>query len=230
MVEKRVLEEMNAELLKPFAEAEVQLVLKQMDANTAPGSDGLPPLFYKQFWGKIGQEVTKAVLSVLNIGNIPTNLNHTFITLIPKVQSPVKVSEFRPISLSNVLYKLIAEVLANRLKPLLPKLISETQSAFMSERLITDNIIISHETLHYLKEKRKGKMGYMALKLDMSKAYDRVEWVYLERIMEKMGFSHRWINLISMCIRSVTYSVMLNGQPHGLITPSRGLRQGDRRP
>ena len=67
----------------------------------------------------------------------------------------------------------------------------------------------------------------MALKLDMSKAYDCVEWVYLKRIIEKMGFSRRWINMISMCIRSVTYSIMLNGQPHGLITPTRGLRQGD---
>ena len=117
---------MNAELLKPFVEAEVQPALKKMDANTAPGPDGLSPLFYKQFWGKIGWEVTEAVLSVLNIGTIPSNLNHTFITLIPKIQSPRKVSENRPISLSNVLYKLIAKVLANRLKPLLPKLISET--------------------------------------------------------------------------------------------------------
>ena len=145
-----------------------------MDANTALGSDGLPPLFYKQFWGKIGREVTEAVLSVLNTGNIPTNLNHTFITLILKVQIPRKVYEFRPISLSNVLYKLIAKVLANRLKPLLPKLISKTQSAFMSERLITDNILIAHEMLHYLKEKRKGKMGYMALKLDISKTYNQI--------------------------------------------------------
>lgn len=119
--------------------------------------------------------MSEVVLSVLNSGTPPLNLNHTFISLIPKIKSPRKVTEFRPISLCNVLYKLIAKVLANRLKPMLPIPISETQSAFMSERLITDNILIAHETLHYLKTKRTGKMGYMSMKLDMSKAYDRVE-------------------------------------------------------
>ncbi|XP_050281349.1 uncharacterized protein LOC126722235 [Quercus robur] len=185
----KVSAEMNEVLLKPFVEDDVKHTLKQMDANTAPGSDGLPPLFLQT--------------------------------------CPRKVSDFRPISLSNVLYKLIAKVLANCLKPLLPNLILETQSTFLSECLITDNVLIAHETLHYLKEKRSGKMGYMALKLDMWKAYDRVEWVYVERIMEKIGFSPRWINLIAACIRTVTYSIMLNGQPFGWITPTSGLRQGD---
>ena len=136
-------------------------------------------------------EVSEVVLSVLNSGMIPVNLNHTCISLIPKIKSPKKVFDFRPISLSNVLYKLIAKVLANRLKPLLSNLISETQSAFMSERLIIDNIPIAYETLDYLKTKRTSKLGYMSLKLDMSKAYDRVEWVYLEKIMEKKGFNRK---------------------------------------
>lgn len=166
-------------------------------------------------------------LNALNSGTILDNINHTFLTLIPKVQSPRKVIDFRPISLSNVLYKLIVKVLANQLKPILPDLVSKTQSVFMSERLITYNVLIAYETLHCLKSKRSGRMGYMALKLNMSKVYDHVEWDYLESIMAKMGFSNRWISLISSCIHIVTYLIMLNGQPHGLIKPSRGLRQGD---
>ena len=130
-----------------------------MDAETAPRQDGFPLLFYKQYCDKVGMEVLEVMLTVLNSGTIPANLNHTFLTLIPKMQSPRRVTDFRPISLSNVLFKLIAKVIANHLKPLLPNLISETQSAFMLERLITDNILITHETLYYLKSKRtrKGK-------------------------------------------------------------------------
>ena len=122
---------MNDKLLKPFVEKEVKHALKQMDANTVPGPDGLPPLFYKQFWGKIGKRVSKAILAILNSGTIPINLNHTFITLIPKIQSPRKVLDFRPIGLSIVLYKLIAKFLVNCLKLFMPKLISKTQNAFL---------------------------------------------------------------------------------------------------
>lgn len=117
---------MNDELMRPFEAGEVQFALKQMDAETASGSNGFLPLFYKQYWDKVGMEVLEAVLTALNSGTILANLNHTFLNLIPKVQSSQRVTDFRPISLSNVLYKLIAKVLANRLKPLLPNLISET--------------------------------------------------------------------------------------------------------
>ena len=222
-----VTNEINEGLNRPFEPSEVQGALKQMKAGTAPGPDGPPPLFYKQYWGKVGQEVTSAVLAALNVGIVRSQLNHTFLTLIPKIHSPRKVIDFKPISLSNVLYKIVAKVVANRLKILLPKLISEHQSAFISGRLIIDNILIAHETLHHLKSKRSSRMGYMALKLDMRKAYDRVEWVFLEKIILKMGFNARWVSTIMACIKSVSYSILLNGQPHGHIVLDRGLRQGD---
>jgi len=117
--------------------------------------------------------------------------------------------------------------MCERLKKILPLIISDTQGAFVSGRVITDNIIIAHELIHALRTNDAVSKEFMAIKTDMSKAYDRVEWCFLERLMEKMGFDHRWIKWISCCIRSVTYTVLLNEQSHGYIKPDRGLRQGD---
>jgi hypothetical protein len=154
-------------------------------------------------------------------------INATNIALIPKVKTPNSVSEFRPISLCNVLYKIVSKVLANRLKVTLPMVISPNQSAFLPGRLITDNILAAYETLHTMQTRLWSKVGFMGIKLDMSKAYDRVEWDFLEAVMVKMGFAERWISLIMACVRSVTYSIVVNGVPVGNIKPTRGLRQGD---
>ena len=123
------------------------------------------------------------MLNTLNTGIMPPGLNETFICLIPKVKSPQKITEFHPISLCNVSYKIISKVLANRLKKILADVINESQSAFVAERQITDNVLVAFETMHCINGKRKGKEALMALKFDMSKAYDMVEWWYLEVIM-----------------------------------------------
>ncbi|XP_062150081.1 uncharacterized protein LOC133858622 [Alnus glutinosa] len=137
------------------------------------------------------------------------------------------VKDYRPISLCNVVYKLISKVLANRLKTVLPLIISPEQSAFIPGRLITDNIIVAFETLHTMDTRLKGKDGFMAVKLDMSKAYDRLECNFLEAMLWKLGFAERWIRLLMTCVRSVSYALLINGQPHGHIISSRGIRQGD---
>ena len=226
-VHKVVTVEMNNSLTREFKAEEVEQAIKQMAPSKAPGPDGMPPIFYQKYWHVVGNDVTLAVLSCLNSGSLLKSINHTFITLIPKVKSPEKVTDFRPISLCNVIYKLVAKVLANRLKLILPQIVSDSQSAFVPGRLITDNVLIAFETLHHMHHNKVGREGAMALKLDMSKAYDRVEWCYLEQIMKKMGFHQKWIGLMLACISSVSYSVLINGEPHGNIQPSQGLRQGD---
>ena len=120
----------------------------------------------------IGEDICSAVLDCLNNCKIPKKINCTNITLIPKVKSPELISNFRLTGLCNVVYKIVSKVLANKLKAILPHVISENQSAFQVGKVISDNILMAFETLHYMKHQQKGKTGFMALKLDMSKAYD----------------------------------------------------------
>ena len=157
---------------------------------------------------------------------MPDEVNSTTLVLIPKAKNPQIITNFRPISLCNVIYKLCSKVLPNRLRGFLDEIVSEEQSAFVPRRLITDNVLIAYECTHYLKRK-KGKMGACAVKLDMAKAYDRVEWDYLKRIMLTLGFCDTFVSLIMRCVTSVSLSVRVNGVLTDSFRPSRGIRQGD---
>lgn len=154
-------------------------------------------------------------------------MNDTYIILIPKKKSPTVVGDLRPIALCNVLMKIITKVMANRMKGLLDSVVADTQGAFIPGRLISDNIMISYEIMHYLKGKKVGKDGYMALKLDISNAYDRIEWEVLKAILLKMGFSQWWVHLVLQCVTTVGYSIKHGEYVMDSIQPSRGLRQGD---
>ena len=224
-LQTKVTPQMNQMLDKVFTASEVHVALKQMHSLKAPGPDGMPPLFYQQFWPIVGEVVNKTILDFLNHGLYPPNFNETYIVLIPKVKEPKRVTDFRLISLCNVVFRITSKVIANKLKKILPSIISDTQSAFVHGRLITDNVLVAFETMHHINGRKGGKKGEMALKLDMSKAYDRVEWVCLEKIMAKLGFGEKWRSLIMKCVTSVSYSVKINGKPRGKIIPSRGLRQ-----
>ena len=139
---------MNNRLSADFKAWEIHEVVKQMAPLKAPGPDGMPPIFFQNFWPLVGDEGTASILIFLNTTTFFCHLNRTFISLIPKVKNPELVSEFRPISLCNILYKIFSKVLANRLKKVLPTLITEHQSAFTKSRLISDNIWVAFESLH----------------------------------------------------------------------------------
>lgn len=123
-------------------------------------------------------------------------------------------------------YRIVPKTIANRLKPILSQIIAPTQSAFIPNRLITDNVIIGYECLHKIRHSKGKRNCMVALKLDISKAYERVEWQFLKQTMAKLGFSDKWVSLRMNCITMATFSVIINGSPKGFIQPERGLRQG----
>ena len=143
-VHSKVTDDMQEFLSSEFTAEEVKAALFQMGPTKAPGPDGMNALFYQKFWHVVGNNVVLAVLDFLNNGNMLLDINHTNIVLIPKVKNPERMSEFRPISLCNVIYKIISKVLANRLKQVLLQIISPTQSAFVLGRLITDNVLVAY--------------------------------------------------------------------------------------
>ncbi|CAA7030928.1 unnamed protein product [Microthlaspi erraticum] len=226
-VPKKVTPEMNQFLTKPPSNEEIHQAIKEMNPDKAPDPDGITSLFYQKYWEVTAKDVIAMVKHFFSMESLDTRLNMTNICLIPKTERPRDMTEFRPISLCTVSYKIISKILSNRLKRHLPKIISETQSAFVARRLITDNILIAQEAFHALRTNSMCKAKFVAIKTDMSKAYDRVEWSFLQALMLKLGFANSWVRWIMLCISSVSYQVLINGEAKGKILPSRGLRQGD---
>jgi len=173
--QSRVTETMNAELIKEVSDVEIMTAAFSVKGSSAPGEDGLTGVFYQRFWHIVGPGLTAEIQEFFRSSIMPEGWNHTQISLLPKIVNPSRMKDMRPISLCSVQYKIISKILCNRLKIILPEIISETQGAFVSGRIISDNIIIAHEMIHGLRTSTKVAEGWMAIKTDMSKAYDRVE-------------------------------------------------------
>uniref|UniRef100_A0A803PJ09 Reverse transcriptase domain-containing protein n=1 Tax=Cannabis sativa TaxID=3483 RepID=A0A803PJ09_CANSA len=217
----------HSKFRQTVTEEEVKKTVFQMHPDKSLGPDGMTPAFYQKCWSIVGNDVVKVVKKFFDTREFEEGCGDAHIVLIPKKKNPEDMTQLRPIALCNVVYKIITKVLVNRMKPFMDLIVSDTQSAFIPGRLISDNVLISFEVLHYLKRKRKGKEGFMALKLEMSKAYDRIEWKFLEEILHKIGFDTWWIRLLMKCVTLARYIVTHGGREMGPISPSRGIRQGD---
>ena len=148
---------MNLALLQAFQAIEIKKALKQMHPFMAPSPDGMPPLFYQHFWPTVNFVVIQTVLDFRNHGVAPPKFHETHFVLIPKNKNLKRVTDYKPISLCNVAYKLASKAVANRMKRVLKDIVGENQSAFVAERLITDNVLVAHEVMNHINRKRKGK-------------------------------------------------------------------------
>ncbi|CAN0830758.1 LINE-1 retrotransposable element ORF2 protein [Linum grandiflorum] len=218
---------MASSLTAPVGVEEIRNAVFSIGPTHAPGPDGFTGLFFQRFWPIVGGDVTSGILDFFRSDSLLRSLNHTWMTLIPKVLGADSMRQLRPIGLCTVFYKTISKIITTRLGNILPNIVSSNQNGFIRHRSITDNVLLAHELMHYLKLHASGKRDYMALKVDMEKAYDRVEWGFLFQLLTCLGFPNLWISLICECLSSATIFVLVNGSLYGFFSPSRGLRQGD---
>ncbi|GAU10186.1 hypothetical protein TSUD_420150, partial [Trifolium subterraneum] len=214
----------SGSLVKPFSEAEVKSAVWDCDSFKSPGPDGVNFGFIKDFWAEIRGDVMRFISEFHRNGKLTKGINSTFIALIPKIDSPQRLNDFRPISLVGSIYKILAKVLANRLRLVIGSVISGSQTAFVKNRQILDGILVANEVVD---EARKFRKELMLFKVDFEKAYDSVDWGYLDDVMGRMSFPTLWRKWIKECVCTATASVLVNGSPTDEFPLKRGLRQGD---
>ncbi|GAV83754.1 RVT_1 domain-containing protein, partial [Cephalotus follicularis] len=222
---KRLADEHVVVLESPVSRLEVKNSIWSLNPNKAPGPDGYNGCFFREAWSIVGEECTDAILHFFASGFMPSCLNATIIALIPMGKCPERMEDFRPIACCNFLYKAISKILANRLKQVLHFVIDPAQSAFVNGRNIKDNILLAQELLKGYHANRGA--ARCALKVDIRKAYDTIEWDFVLAMLAQVGCLGNFVMWVRQCITSPMYSVALNGSLHGFFPGKRGLRQGD---
>lgn len=185
---------------------EVTEAVKQLPTGKAPGTDTIPAEFYQAVWGDIDGDIFNFVTESISQAQIAKELNVRKIALLPKCDDRSRVHNFRPISLLNTPYKIVAKVFANRMKPLLHNWILPSQTGFVPNRCILDNIFLAFEGIEWT---LKNKQNLSMLLLDFEKAYDRVNWTFLQQVMARMGFHHTWVNQVMALNENASATVLL---------------------
>nr|KYP54028.1 Retrovirus-related Pol polyprotein LINE-1 [Cajanus cajan] len=219
-------EELEAMVTEPISDEEILQAIKRMGSFKAPGPDGLQAIFYQSQWNVVGPFVCKLIHDIEEQPSKVAHINDTLIVIIAKVEVVTHLKQMRPISLCNVSYKLLTKVLAHRLSKVMEYLVHPNQSSFVPHRNSRDNVIVFQEVMHSMKSK-KGNKGWMAIKIDLEKAYDRLNWNFIKDTLLDIGLPSSFINLVWACISSAKFRMLWNGEALSEFLPSRGVRQGD---
>lgn len=206
-------------------EGEIQSALMALGPNKAPGPDGFTAKVIQENWDAFGPSILSEVKNFFQTGVMKRQIGRSNLVLILKTDEANMVTQFRPISVCNILYKVISKVLSTRMKPLIDSLISISQSAFIPGREISDNIILFREILHSFKQAGYKRKEF-CLKVDLSKAFDRMDWRYLQQVLSLYGFPERFRSWVMGCVTSAQFSLVFNGRGDGFFQPECGLRQG----
>jgi hypothetical protein len=213
-----------SDLTAIFTLEEISSVVMGCDGSKSPGPDGFNFAFIKEFWDLLKGDVRVMFDQFHGNACLPKGMFSYFLTLIPKVSSPQALGDFRPISLIGSLYKLVAKVLACRLAKVVDNLIPNTQSAFIKGRQLVDGVVVVSEVIDYAKKSGKE---CLILKVDFEKAYDSVDWGFLDYMLCRFGFGEKWRAWMKACVCSGNMSILVNGSPTEEICIKRGLKQGD---
>nr|GEZ64709.1 cysteine-rich receptor-like protein kinase [Tanacetum cinerariifolium] len=221
---QKLLEQEASTLDQEFNQEEVWEAVSSFDGGKAPGPDGFTMELFKRGWHFISPEFMQVMAEFHSNASLPKGFNSTFLVLIPKQNAPKDITNLRPISLINAPYKILSKVIANRLRSVMSKLVSENQSAFIVDHHLSDSVMLVNELWHLLK---KSKTSALFLKLDFAKAYDSVSHNFLLSTLNGMGFTDRFVSWVSACISDVHFSILINNSPTKEGVMGRGLRQGD---
>ena len=207
------------------SDVEIQKQFFKMNQNKAPRPDGLTSGFFKASWEVIGHEVVDSIEHFFATAFLSASANATILSFIPKFHGATKVSDFRPISCLNTVYKVISRHLVTRLKPFLPEFILPCQIAFVKDRLLVENTTLASELVNGY-HKNKGSKR-ITIKVDIAKAFDTLSWEFLLTCLEGLHLPQSLVSWIKACICTTNFMVGYNGTVNGYFKGKRGLRQGD---
>lgn len=209
----------------PPSSQEIEKVVFELGPDKALGSDGINARFIQSNWMDLKPCIEREVSNFFSTANLPTSISKSNMVLIPKKDNPMRVIDYRPISICNVIYKIISKILTNRLKPLIPSLVFPNQVAFTPGRDISDQVILMREILHSFSQSSFREKAF-CLKSNLSKAFDRMSWSFVEKALLVQSLPPNFVKRIMACVRSACFTILFQGSGEGFTSPVCGLRLG----